>query len=164
MDQTKTLSTKFRYRNVYVPSTEKDPKIWGPKMWRQMFTVAAKYSKQNPPPAEQKRVYQYFKNLKLPCINCQLSYRVFWNQLPIEDYLSSRKLLIEWVYLIKDKVNKKLMEEEKNKEAAFTKQCLKQEPTRITFCVEYGKRQSFFRTTPSPPLKTVLNRYYYSFK
>lgn len=160
MDQTKTLSTKFRYREVFTKTGESDPKVWGPKMWKQMFTVAARYPKTYPTSTRKNEAYKYYKNLKLPCIQCQQSYTLFWNQVPIEDYLSSRKLLIEWVYIIKDKVNKKLTMQEKNNEAKYTQQCLSEDPTRVDFCVEYGRTKQTFHTTPSPPLNTILNRYY----
>jgi hypothetical protein len=159
MDQTKTLSTKFRYRNIFTKKDESDPKIWGPKMWKHMFTVAASYPKTNPTQTQKDEVYKFFKNLQLPCIQCQQSYTLFWNQVPIQDYLSSRKLLIEWVYIIKDKVNKKLIMQEKNNEAIYTRQCLAEDPTRMDFCVEYGRRKQAFHTTPPPPLRNVLNRY-----
>ena len=160
MDQTKTLSTKFRYRDVFTKQGESDPKIWGPKLWKQMFSVAARYPKVNPSVNQRNQVYQYYKNLHLPCIRCQQGYDLFWNQIPIEDYLSGRKLLLEWVYLIKDKVNIKLMMQEKNNEAVYTEQCLAEDPTRMAFCMEYGRTKQIFHTTSSPPLSVILNRYY----
>lgn len=164
MDQTKTLSTKFRYRNVFTKTGESNPKIWGPKFWNQMFTFAAKYPKTNPSSNQKEQAYKYYKNLNLPCIQCKQSYNLFWNQLPIEDYLSSRKLLIEWVFIIKDKVNRKLMMQEKNNEAVYTKKCLAEDPNRVDFCVEYGKTKQTFHTTQSPPLSVVLSRYYDIYK
>ena len=164
MDQTKTLSTKFRYRDVFTKKGESDPKVWGPRMWKRMFTVAAKYPRRNPTPTQRDEVYTFFKSLQLPCIQCQQSYTLFWNQVPIEDYLSSRKLLIEWVYVIKDRVNKKLVMQEGNNAAKYTQHCLSEDPTRVDFCVEYGKTKQTFHTVPSPPLGIVLNRYYNIYK
>lgn len=164
MDQTKTLSTKFRYREFFTKDGESDPRIWGPKIWKQMFTVASRYPKANPSSGQMDQVHNFYKNLKLPCIQCQQSYHLFWNQVPIEDYLSSRKLMIEWVYVIKRKVNAKLLMQEKNNEAVYTKQCLSEDPNRVDFCAEYGKAKQTFHTTPSPPLNVVLNRFYNIYK
>lgn len=159
MDQTKSLSTKYRYRNVYLSKRESDPKIWGPSKWRKMFEFASKYKKVNPTTKDKNETYLYFKNLQLPCVECQNSYNLFWNDVPIEDYLSSRKLLIEWLYVIKHKVNTKLIQQEKNKEVSFANRCLKDNPTRIDFCIEQGKKMQTFHTRISPPLSTILNRY-----
>lgn len=160
MAQTKTLSTKFRYRDVFQKIGESDPKIWGPKTWKKMFDIAGKYPKTNPTENQKQQVYDYFKNLKLPCKQCQYSYNLYWNQIPIEDYLPSRKLMIEWVYIIKNKVNIKLMQREKNREVAYTQQCLQDEPEQMNYCVEYGKQKQTFHTISSPPLEIILNRYY----
>lgn len=161
MEKTKSLSTKYRYKNIFPPKQgESDPRVWGPAKWGQMFNTAAIYPKKNPTENQKLTTYKYFKNLDLPCVQCHESYVLFWNQLPIEDYLSSRSLLIEWVYIIKKKVNSKLMRREKNNEARFTQQCLQQKPNQMDFCVNYGKELQGFRTTPSPPLQTIVNRYF----
>jgi hypothetical protein len=161
MDQTKTLSTKFRYRQNFVNSGESDPKIWGPAIWRQMFSVASRYPRERPTPQHRYETRAFYSNLKtaLPCSECQKSYCLFFSQIPIEDYLSSRRLLIEWVYLIKSKVNQKLIWQETNNQAKYTQECLKASPDRLDYCVEYGKRRQIFRTTPSPPLSNILLRY-----
>ena len=161
MIKTKGLSTKFRYRNVLpLKQDESDPKIWGPAKWGQMFNVAAEYPKKHPTESQKLATYEFFKNLELPCVQCIESYVLFWNQVPIEDYLSSRSLLIEWVYIIKEKVNAKLIRRETNNEAKYTQQCLQQKPNQMDFCVNYGKERQGFRTTPSPTLQTILIRYY----
>lgn len=164
MDQTKTLSTKFRYRDVFIRGDESDPKIWGKKMWKRMFDFAARYPRINPTEFQKNEAYKYYQNLQLPCIQCQNSYDLYWNQVPIEDYLSSRKFLIEWVYVIKRKVNFKLAMQERNNEAAYTEKCLSEDPSKIDFCVEYGKKKQAFRTKKSPPFSTILDQYYNIYK
>lgn len=155
-----SLSTKFRYREVFQREDESDPKIWGPAKWNQMFNFASMYPKKNPNEDQKLEAYIFFKTLDLPCFRCEQSYKLFWNQLPIEDYLTSRLLLIEWVYNIKKKVNKKLMQEEKNNEAKFTGECLKQNPNQMSYCVNYGKKRQKFQTKKSPLLQIVLDQYY----
>jgi hypothetical protein len=47
----------------------------------------------------------------LPCKFCRESYKKFTKELPIDDYLNSKKDLIFWIYSIKNKVNKKLADQ-----------------------------------------------------
>jgi hypothetical protein len=48
----------------------------------------------------------------LPCIFCRNSFREFLKQLPIEPFLVGRIELVYWLYLMKDKVNNKLIKQE----------------------------------------------------
>ena len=96
-----------------------DTKEWGPRLWYSMFTVAANYPEKIEPSnkfhaakmKQHKVFYESFKNV-LPCKYCRRSYAQFLKELPIKKYLYSRNALMYWVYLIKDKVNKKLIKQE----------------------------------------------------
>ena len=58
----------------------------------------------------------------LPCVFCLESYRRFYKELDIEQYSGSRIDMLEWVYLMKDMVNKKLIAQEKTTlDAAISK-------------------------------------------
>lgn len=95
------------------PAHTTDPFVWGPKYWNMFFTRAKMYPKKNPSQEERRFFKNFYKGFinNLPCAKCNESFRIFSRQIPIEHYLDSRKDLIMWIYLIKDKVNKKLTEQ-----------------------------------------------------
>jgi hypothetical protein len=118
-----------------------DTKEWGPRMWYAMFVVASNYpleidNKNKAHVFKMKKHKEFFENFQyiLPCKYCRRSYKEFIKELPIKKFLISRTGLMYWVYLIKDKVNKKLIQQEK---------------------MNPGK----FKTTPSPPFEQVCKFY-----
>jgi hypothetical protein len=123
-----------------------DTKVWGPPMWKSLFTIASNYplkiDKNNRLHVCKKRYYKnFFTSLKniLPCKYCRISYKKFLKELPITPFLESRTQIMYWLYLIKDKVNKKLIVQEKIN------------GTKI------------FKTKPSPPFEEVC-KYYEKFR
>ena len=117
-------------------------KVWGPKLWDSLFMMIlgsypVKINKDN---KEHKKTVKVFKTTllglgySLPCSFCRNSFREFSKMVKIDKYLSGRIELARWLYLIKDLVNKKLIEQEKN-----VKNCKK--------------------TIPSPAFLDVLNKY-----
>lgn len=86
-----------------------NPVIWGPHVWKAMHFIAAGYPN-NPTSANKKNYKRLYKSLgcTLPCGNCAKSYRNYMRQLNIDNFLGSKKKLMYWVYLIHNKVNKKL--------------------------------------------------------
>lgn len=96
-----------------------DTKEWGPRLWFSMFTIAANYPqvinlKNKRDISKMKRHKEFFESFQhiLPCKYCRISYKKFIKQLPIKKYLTGRTKLMYWVYLIKDKVNNKLLRQE----------------------------------------------------
>ena len=100
----------------------------------------------------------------LPCIFCRNSFKGFLDELPIEPYLVGRIELMYWLYLMKDKVNQKLIYQE-NK-------CYNEEKSKLKAMVynkeiseqEYYKKvkefkQDNFETIPTPPFQEVLDKY-----
>lgn len=86
-----------------------NPNKWGKPQWKSAFCVCSGYP--SSPTELHKIAYkQYFTSLGnvLPCVFCRQSYEIFLRLLPIDPYLKSRYLLTYWLYLIKDRVNKKL--------------------------------------------------------
>ena len=55
----------------------------------------------------------FFNTLQyvLPCKYCRQSLKIFYEELPIEPYLKNKKKLSYWLYLIHNKVNKKLRDQ-----------------------------------------------------
>jgi len=86
-----------------------DTKFWGPSGWILLHMIAYKYP--NKPTKNQKETHKkFFESLQetLPCYYCRQSLQKFYQQLPIDEYLNSKELLTEWIYLIHNKVNNKL--------------------------------------------------------
>lgn len=92
---------------------------WGNPGWFFLHSVTAGYpvdpddfdSSNGNSIGHTRRVYtSFFKNTGdvLPCRFCRDSYKLFVKELPIEDYIQSRKSLFEWLFKIHNKVNEKL--------------------------------------------------------
>jgi hypothetical protein len=139
-------------------------KVFGPKLWDSLFTmVLGSYPPIfNPKLSSHIRIknaiVNTLKGLKytLPCSFCRASYRIFYKELPIKNFLDTRVNLMYWIYLMKDKVNKKLIKQEleyiNNIHLEYKKNKISNE--------EYkDKTQKCFVTAPSPDFITVLQRY-----
>jgi hypothetical protein len=145
---------------------------WGPSCWDFLFTsIMGRYPfKINKNNKEHLLLKRQFKslllNLKdiLPCIFCRNSFKIFIKELPIDSYLNGRVELMYWLYLIKDKVNTKLINQEK--------QCYIDEQKRLKgeyFANNISKNDYYdslnkfkkitFVTIPSPPFKHILDKY-----
>jgi len=104
-------SNKYKSSNGLITSE------WGPSAWDYLFSsiMGAYPHKIDINNYEHVQVQNEFKNLfsslryTLPCPTCQESYRIYWKEIPIDNYLNNRITLMHWLYLIKDKVNKKLI-------------------------------------------------------
>ena len=78
-----------------------DTKFWGPSGWKILHLVA--YTYPNNPTDEEKKKYSNFYSVIdkiLPCKYCRNSLKKFYKQIPIKEYLESKELLTEWIYLI----------------------------------------------------------------
>jgi len=86
-----------------------DTRFWGPDGWKLLHSITIGYP--DKPTEVEKETYRLFFNcLKhiLPCIYCRRSYTQYIAELPVEGYLGSKKKLVEWLYLLHNKVNDKL--------------------------------------------------------
>jgi hypothetical protein len=145
-------------------------KIWGPKGWDFLFTSIMGSFPVNVQTNEDKLISLYFKRTihalmyTMPCIFCKISFKKFYKELPIEEYMSSRINLMYWLYLIKDKVNRKLLKQEKK--------CLNDEKLRLKSLYKKGEinkseyynsitdfKENAFKTVPTPPFEEILNKY-----
>ena len=86
-----------------------DTRFWGPSGWKLLHLITYGYPDK---PSFQDRIDYglFFNSLKclLPCKYCRKSLIKFYRQLPIEEHLSSKTTLTEWLYHIHNKVNNKL--------------------------------------------------------
>lgn len=158
--------------SLYQGTSGMSTKHWGPAAWNFLFTsIMGRYPvKIDMTNSEHVIVKNSFKQMLtglqivMPCIFCRESFKKFLLELPIEPYLEGRIELMYWLYLMKDKVNKKLMgqenkcytDEKRKLKAMFYSGVITEE--------EYYKQvQAFkeetFHTIPTPPFKEVLDKY-----
>lgn len=146
-------------------------KVWGKAGWvflhSTTFNYPSKINENNPEHVLKKKyTKQLFKNLRhtLPCKYCRISFTNFLKELPIDNYLGSRKELTFWLYSIHDKVNKKLLKQEKEafeerqimllndlNHGKITEKQMKQE-------LKKAKKEIFY-TKPSPSYEEVCEKY-----
>jgi hypothetical protein len=142
--------------------------FWGPHAWAFLFSsIAGSFPvKVDPTSSSHKKIVKSFQCIlssleyTLPCIYCRQSYGKFIKEVPIENYTSSRRQMMYWLYLIHDKVNKKLILQET--------ECVKSESKRLRASGMSADRlkeaikkikQKTLTTKPSPPFEKVLLMY-----
>ena len=160
-----------KYSNMTMGSASS---IWGPALWISLFTCIMgrypyKIDKNN---IEHIKIRNAFKftllNLSntMPCIFCRNSFKVFVKELPISNFLVGRIELMYWLYKIKDKVNKKLICQERicyNDEKKRLKKLYYKKDGTLN-AEEYYKKVELFKknvflTVSSPPFEDVLDKY-----
>jgi len=83
-----------------------------------------------------------------------MSYKRFIKELPIDKYLDSRNNITYWLYLLKDKVNKKLIKQERKllrEEIKKLKNPNKKDIEKLEKKILYTKH--------SPPFQEICNHY-----
>jgi hypothetical protein len=150
-------------------------KMWGPNGWYFLFSCIMggypiKIDKRN---KDHSNIKRHFKNMILslgytmPCIFCRESFRGFCKELPIDKHMKGRIELMHWLYLIRNKVNEKLIAQEQK--------CYNDEKKRLKKIYHNGSktdddkrnyyksleefRNKTFVTQQSPPFEEVLDKY-----
>ncbi len=147
-------------------------KSWGPPAWKFLFScIMGRYPDTYDNDVQEhvdirKHFVQLFTGLEMimPCIYCRQSFKEFLKELPIEDYLNSKRDLMFWMYSMKDKVNKKLIIQEKieySKDKEYFIGLYKSGQITIQ---DYNQRLSeslknIMCTIESPPFEQVYNEY-----
>ena len=91
-------------------TTSKDPRVWGPPLWRYLHLSAANYPK-NPTVREARAMMDWLIHLPvtIPCESCGVHYRQYitrnYNRLPV--ICSSRDNLFKFLVDIHNKVNER---------------------------------------------------------
>lgn len=83
--------------------------FWGPSGWKFLHTLTFIYPEK--PSSTDKTYMRNFMQILpaiLPCKYCRASFAKYSKSLRIEQFLNSRESLIEWLYKMHNKVNKKL--------------------------------------------------------
>ena len=83
--------------------------FWGPSGWEFLHTLTFIYPIK-PSYNDKVKMQEFMNSINtiLPCKYCRLSFTKYTKSLPIHGYLESRDTLVEWLYKIHNKVNKKL--------------------------------------------------------
>jgi hypothetical protein len=86
-----------------------DPSFWGRSAWLYLHTLTFNYPT-SPTPDDKSRMYNYFKQLPLflPCPSCAKSFEIYFNYIPITEYLDDVYGLTFWLYTMHFLVNTKL--------------------------------------------------------
>jgi hypothetical protein len=166
------MYTKYE---TYTSTSGLSTKMWGPSGWYFLFScIMGGYPpKINEGNKHHLVIKKHFKNMLLslgytmPCIFCRESFKKFCLELPIENFLGSRIDLMKWLYNIRDKVNKKLIAQEKkcynNEKLRLKKMYYSRPPTKQRKEMYYKKLEEFKQNTlitqSSPPFKEVLEKY-----
>ena len=84
-----------------------DPDVWGPPTWIFLHTVTLNYPN-NPTMYDKKYYKKFFINLHyiLPCEWCSKNYKQHLLKYPIDNYLNTKKNLVQWLINIHNEVNK----------------------------------------------------------
>jgi hypothetical protein len=147
-------------------------KHWGPSGWYFLFScIMGAYpisiDRANP---EHKQIRKHFYEMlsglmyTMPCSFCRNSYRDFFLELPIKPFLTGRIQLMYWLYQIRDKVNKKLINQELecygNKKRELCNLLSTNKISKIQFLQDLKKYKSeILITKKSPPFKEVLQKF-----
>jgi hypothetical protein len=153
----------------YTSTSGMSTKHWGPGYWVFLFTsIMGTYPyKIDETSKDDIEIKDSFVNtiksliLLLPCIFCRESLNGFMYELPIENYTGGRIEMMYWLYLIKDKVNKKLLlqereafeEKKKELDMIYPKDSKKYIST-LNDCIENS-----FKTEETPPFEYILDQY-----
>jgi len=166
-----SMDARINYKK-YSSTSGMSTKFWGPKAWDFLFTSIIgnfpfKIDNNN---KEHIKLQMYYKNFLtslefvMPCIFCRKSFKKFINEIKIDNFLHGRIELMYWLYLIKDKVNKKLIKQEekcyKNEKKRLKELVKNKSMTRKEYLFKLEEfKEDTFQTIPSPPFKEVLDKY-----
>jgi len=133
-------------------------RYWGPHAWAFLFaSVAGAY-----PVRLDHANKEHVKTMKsleytLPCFWCRHSFVDYLKELPLEKYSNSRRDMMKWVYLLHDKVNKKLIKQENDKFKKEKENLLSKKLTKTQLQSKLKSlKESICKTKPSPTFASVL--------
>ena len=86
-----------------------DPKIWGPKYWFFLHTVAMTYP-HRPNDVSKRKYYELVQNMPLfiPVESIGNEFSKMLELYPVTAYLDSKESFIRWMHFIHNKINEKL--------------------------------------------------------
>jgi hypothetical protein len=139
-----------------------DPAFWGKHTWIYLHTLTFNYPL-NPTIEDKQKYYTHFKNLgdMLPCASCSESYKIYFQYIPITEFLDDIYGITFWLYTIHYLVNKKL----KKKNISFF-QVVKMYYSQKSSCpkVDTTNLNNSGKCTARPPQVLDINITYSEFK
>lgn len=83
-----------------------EPEIWGPPGWIFLHTITLNYP-HRPTIYHKEKYKNFFLNLQnvLPCKYCSHNYMLHLKKYPIDNFLDSKKQLVQWLIHIHNEVN-----------------------------------------------------------
>lgn len=145
-------------------------KNWGPGAWEFLHAITFNYpTKIDARKKDDRDLRDHYKvlflNLQytLPCKYCRLSFKEFMEEIPIDKFLDSRESLTHWLYLIHDRVNKKLIKQEasakKEKRRLLDTDFKEGKMTLGKYNQEIANLDNNFKTIPTPSFRQVCKKY-----
>lgn len=86
-----------------------DPKVWGPKYWFFLHTVAMSYPNY-PNAVTKKKYYEFIQNMPLfiPVEKISIQFSDLIDKYPVIPYLDNKESFIRWTHFIHNKINEKI--------------------------------------------------------
>lgn len=138
-------------------------KFYGPIWFSLFLMIMGRYPvKMDWEDEEQVMLSKHFYNLltglqyTLPCKFCRESFKGFMKELDIKQFMDTRIRMTLWLYLMKDKVNEKLIGQESEYKERIQGMYKRGEISKQEFLRE---KKMCFKTTPTPPFKDILKYY-----
>lgn len=119
-----------------------DPKVWGPRYWFVLHTIALSYPL-NPNEVTKKKYYDFIQNLPLfiPVEDIGNSFSKFIDKYPVTPYLDSRESFIKWMHFIHNKINVALKMPELTMDEAMVEYYKNYKPVTIKNYEEQKRRE-----------------------
>lgn len=142
--------------------------FWGPAAWVFLFSsIAGAYPvRVDFTDRAHIKVIKSFQSIikslenTLPCSYCRNSYRTFLKELPLSKYEHSRREMMRWMYLLRDRVNQKLIEQEQECYQTEKKKLVSKNLRPERLAEEMKKlRAATLLTKPSPLFEKVVAMY-----
>ena len=139
-------------------------KVWGPPGWVFLHSVTFGYPIE-PTFAQKEHYRNFFTNIGniFPCKYCRDSYKVFLQEIPLDNaVLDTRNNLVEWLWKIHNRVNKKLgtkptgLREVKARYEKYRALCSKGKQIGCTIPTSGKKLKTFIITLPDICPKSIL--------
>ncbi len=141
-------------------------KAWGPHFWKTMYFVAMNYPVSNPSQQDRKHYKSFYQSIQfiLPCGLCLADFKKAVKEIPIDEYLDSRIDLLRWIWDMYDRVNCKLMAQEKKRFIEERNKLVQYYDEKRINKKQFDQRvekiyQKICTTQKTTPFKQVLSEY-----
>ena len=139
------MASEQKYFKIPIIPVSLDAKVWGPKYWFVLHTIAINYPL-HPNETSKKKYYDFISNFSLliPVSNIANHFSELLDAYPVTPYLDSRESMIKWFHFIHNKVNVSLNIPEKSLEEALHEYYKLYEPIETQIQNDLIKREKYF--------------------